>query len=242
MMTYWSAAPDPLPPLDGNVHVWVVNLKEAVFDAIQWPARLSRDEQERADRFKFAQDRRRYVVAHVALRAILAAYLKVSAENLQFGEGQYGKPRLAGAVSESAFEFNLAHSHERALIAVGQARVVGVDIEFVKRDFAFHDVANHFFTKREVVALTALPQPLQRQGFYKCWTSKEALLKAKGVGLTGALDEVKIICDAGNRVEIKAAVPGWSLTELDPGDDYEGALAVEGGPAPILSYHWQANR
>ncbi len=239
-MTCWPAAPDPLPPLDGNVHVWAVHLNDAAFDVIQWPRRLSPDEQERADRFKFAHDRRRYIVAHVALRAILGDYLKVSGENLPFSEGENGKPRLTEALVESALEFNLSHSHEKALIAVSRGRILGVDVEFVKSNFAFYEVANHFFTKREVAALTGLPRAQQRQVFYKCWTGKEAFLKAKGVGLSGALDEVDITYGAGNRVEINAAVPGWSLTELDPGDGYQGALVVEGGAAPIFCYRWQA--
>jgi 4'-phosphopantetheinyl transferase len=237
-ITRWHVAPDPLPELDDNIHVWAVNLNAAGFDIGVWRKRLSPHEQERADRFKFSHDRRRYIVAHVALRAILGAYLKVSGDNLQFSEGENGKPRLTRVANAGSVEFNLSHSHEKALIAVAHVRVVGVDIEFVKNDFAFRDVANHFFTDREIRALTALPPIVQRRSFYKCWTSKEALLKAKGVGLSGALDEVEISCDTGNRVEIHAAVPGWWLTEIDPCDGYEGALVVEGGTAPIFGYQW----
>jgi 4'-phosphopantetheinyl transferase len=238
-MTLWHVASDPLPELNDNIHVWAVNLNAAGFDMGVWRRRLSTREQERADRFKFSHDRRRYIVAHVALRAILGAYLKVSGDNLQFSEGENGKPRLTRVASARSIEFNLSHSHEKALIAVAHGRVVGVDIELVKSDFAFHDVAKHFFTHREVAALTALPPILQRRSFYKCWTSKEAFLKAKGVGLSGALDEVEISCDTGNRVEIHAAVPGWWLTGIDPCDGYEGALVVEGGAALILGYHWR---
>ncbi len=238
-MTPWHVASDPPPELNDNIHVWAVNLNAAGFDMGVWRRRLSPHEQERADRFKFSHDRRRYIVAHVALRAILSAYLKVSDDNLQFSEGENGKPRLTRVANAGSIEFNLSHSHEKALIAVAHGRVVGVDIEFVNNDFAFHDVANHFFTHREVAALTALPPVLQRRSFYKCWTSKEAFLKAKGVGLSGVLDEVEITYDAGNRVEIHAAVPGWWLTEIDPCDGYEGALVVEGGAALIRGYHWR---
>lgn len=238
-MTRWQGTPDRPPALDDEVHVWAVNLKAAGDDIGVWKGRLSPQERQRAERFKFSDDRRRYIVAHVALRDILSAYLKVPGERLQFTESENGKPSLARVATEGGIEFNLSHSHEKALIAVARGRVVGVDIEFVKIDFAFAEVATHFFTVREQAALTALPPILQRRSFYKCWTCKEAFLKAKGVGLSGALDEVEIICDAGNRVEIHAAVPGWWLTAIDACDGYEGALVVEGGPAPILGYHWR---
>lgn len=238
-MIRWPTAPDSLPPFADNVHIWAVALTDAGFDTRLWPRQLSPDEQERADRFKFADDRRRYIVAHVALRDIVGGYLKIGGEDLKFTAGKNGKPRLADALAESALEFNLSHSHELATIAVSRGRVVGVDIEYVKSEFGFHEVAKHFFTAREVAALSVLPPRLQRQAFYKCWTSKEAFLKAKGVGLSGALYEVEIAYDAGDRVKIGAAVTGWSLTELDPGDGYEGALVVEGGAAPIFCYRWR---
>ena len=238
-MIDWPAAPDPLPALARNVSIWAVALDDTRFDARLWPSRLSLEEQTRAERFKFDNDRRRYIVAHVALRDILAGYLKTSPANLQFVAGQNGKPRLAGTLARYGLEFNLSHSHERALVAVTQGVVVGIDIEFVKSDFAFHAVAEHFFTMREVAALRALPPPLQRQAFHLCWTGKEAFLKAKGSGLSGALDEVNILLTSSNRPAIKASVPGWSLTELELGDGYEGALVVEEDVVTIQRYRWQ---
>ncbi|MGE5217204.1 MAG: 4'-phosphopantetheinyl transferase family protein [Chloroflexota bacterium] len=238
-MIRWSTAPNPLPPLVDNIHVWAVALTNADFDISLWLRHLSPDERERAERFKFAYDRRCYIVAHVALRDIVGNYLKITGKYLEFTAGENGKPKLADALVERGLEFNLSHSHEIALIAVTRGRRVGVDIEYVNNNFDFHEVAKHFFTGREVAALTTLPSRLQRQAFYKCWTSKEAFLKAKGVGLSGALDEVEIASEGGNQIEIKAAVIGWSLIELDPGDGYESALVVEGDSVPIFRYLWQ---
>jgi 4'-phosphopantetheinyl transferase len=239
-MIGWPVGSDPLPLLQGCVQVWVVALDEASFDRRSWLYRLSPEEQARAQRFKFAADQRRYIIAHIALRDILARYLNVAAGDLRFVDGENGKPRLAEALGSRGIEFNLSHSHERALIAVTCELVVGIDIEFVKSQFGFHEVAERFFTRREVSALRALPPMLQRQAFYKCWTSKEAFLKAKGTGLSGALDEVEIVSAYQDRVAIHASVPGWWLTELDPGDDYEGALVIEGEQAvPIHRHRWQ---
>ena len=242
-MSNWPASSDPYPPLEGQVHVWSVALNPARFDARSWLGRLSPQERERAQRFKFPRDLRRYVVAHVALREILAGYLNVPAGDLLFVDGVNGKPRLAPAFATTGIEFNLSHSHERALVAFARGIVIGIDLEFVKSDFGFEDVAERFFTPREVTTLHALPQALRRLAFYKCWTSKEAFLKARGTGLSGALDEVEIVSSSRNRVAIAASVTGWSLIDVEPGAGYEGALVLEGkSRLPIHRRLWQPDR
>jgi 4'-phosphopantetheinyl transferase len=241
-MIGWPLPPDQLRLQNGSVHVWAVELDDASFDSDRGLSILSSDELARAAKFKFERDRRRYVISHTALREILAGYLETAAANLEFVEGGNGKPSLAGAFAGAGVNFNLSHSHERALIAVAQGRELGVDIEFVKDDFPFNDVAGRFFTAKEVAALRALPLATQRQAFYKCWTSKEAFLKAKGTGLSGKLDEVEIILEGDERVRIDARVPGWSLAELNPGDGYEAALVSAGKAAQFQVYRWQPTR
>jgi 4'-phosphopantetheinyl transferase len=238
-MNGWSVLSEPIPPLDEDVHVWAVALDDAGFDAALWRDRLSPEEQARAARFKFARDQKRFIIAHAALRDLIAGYLKMKAANLRFDEGSSGKPKLAPPFDKSGVKFNLSHSHETALVAVHHGSEIGVDIEFIRAEFEFHEVAGHFFTKREITALNALPPVLQRQAFYKCWTSKEAFLKAKGTGLSGKLDEVEITL-AGQHAQVTASVAGWSLSELDPGGGYEAALVRQGGPVKISCYRWKA--
>ena len=237
-MSRWLPAPDPLPPLGGDAHVWAVDLDDPGCDVGFCRERLLPDEQARAEKFKFARDQRRYVIAHAALRDILARYTHTGAADLQFNEGANGKPKLAAQFSACGIDFNLSHSHETALVAVNDRHEIGVDIEYVKSDFEIFAVANRFFTKREVAALRALPAALRRQAFYKCWTSKEAFLKAKGTGLAGQLDEVEIAL-ADGKVRIQASVAGWTLEELALRDGYEAALVTKDKPAQILCYRWQ---
>ena len=239
-MDKWPLPPDAIPPLGRNVHVWTVELDDPGFEAARWRNRLSPEEQARASRFKFERDQNRYIVAHAALRAILARYSSDEPANLKFVDGPGGKPKLASPWSASGLEFNLSHSHERALVAVASGAEIGVDIEFVRADFEFHEVASHFFTKRETAALRELPEALQRHAFYQCWTSKEAFLKAKGTGLSGKLDEVEITLASELQVQILAHVSGWSLVPLHSGDAYESALVIESRPAEIDCYRWQA--
>jgi 4'-phosphopantetheinyl transferase len=125
-----------------------------------------------------------------------------------------------------------------SLVAVLQGREVGVDIEHVREDFRFDEVAERFFTFKEVTSLRALPAPLQREAFYKCWTSKEAFLKAKGTGLSGELDEVEIILTDEEFVRIRSAIQNWSLVELSPWESYVGALAVERVECRLKFLQW----
>jgi len=168
----------------------------------------------------------------------LSIYVNSPAQELQFELGPYSKPKLAPIYAKKKFEFNLSHSHEVVLIALTQGREIGVDVERVREDFAFDEVAQRFFTAREVAAIHALPIHLQREAFYKCWTSKEAFLKAKGTGLSGKLDEMEITLD-GQHVQINANVPGWSLVELIACDGYEAALVSEGEPTQVHLYRWE---
>ena len=225
---------------EAEVHVWLIGAPDPAENfAVDL---LSPSERDRAEKFHFDRDRRLFIASHAAVRAILARYLDTLAADIEFIAGVNGKPSLALAWAASGIEFNLSHSHQAALFAVSRKCQVGVDIEFVKCDSAFDDVAGRFFTPREVSALRALPSALRRQAFYKCWTSKEAFLKAKGTGLSGKLDEVEIYHESGQNVRIHAAVAGWSLSALAPGPGYEAALVAQGAPARLRLYRWEQSR
>lgn len=232
--------PSPSLPLTSNeVHIWLVQTNDPNFVFEDFEGLLSSVERDRASRFKFDTDRRRYVIAHAALRLILSVYAKRPAEELQFASGPFGKPKLVDLHPEMEIDFNLAHSHEVALVAVTAAREIGVDVEWVRKEFAFAEVAERFFTSREVAALHSLPHDFQREAFYKCWTSKEALLKAKGIGLSGELDEVEILFNLEYGVRVNGTIPNWTLVELNPGDGYVGALALQGPQYRLQCFQWQ---
>lgn len=240
--TPWVNPPHELALADTAVDVWLISLTQREAVDGSFADLLSSAERERAARFKFDKHRRPYVVAHAGLRLILSQYLKTEPADLQFFTGVNGKPSLAPEFAGSGLQFNLSHSHEMALLGVTRRHEIGVDIEWIKEDYGFDEVAEQFFTKKEVSQLRALPVDLRRQAFFKCWTSKEAFLKAKGTGLSGNLDEVEIALAENQRVRIDARVPGWTLMELNPGGTYEAAVVVEGGSLPVNCYRWEPAR
>jgi 4'-phosphopantetheinyl transferase len=233
----WPLSADVIELNDDEIHVWQVSTAANESEDEQLAVLLSADERQRAKRFRFAKDRRLYTAAHAAMRSLLAFYLRVPGAEIHLTSDAHGKPSIARPTG-GGLQFNLSHSHELALLAVARGKAVGVDVELVK-DFAFQEVAQRFFTAKEVAELSALPQALQPQAFYKCWTGKEAFLKAKGTGLSGQLDEVQILAPAEGLVKIAANVPGWSLVELPPTRGYEAALVVQGPALPVYCYRWQ---
>ncbi|HEV2472156.1 MAG TPA: 4'-phosphopantetheinyl transferase superfamily protein, partial [Chthonomonadales bacterium] len=179
----WESPPADylLPP--GEIHVWQFDLDSLPDRADAAAQLMCPDEQARAARFHFSSHRLRFTAAHSALRAVLARYLETDPRAIEFGVGRHGKPFLAGKV-QGKLTFNLSHSHGRALLAVSRRFTLGVDIEFIRPDFAGLDIARRYFSHVELQALEALAPELRAQAFFLCWTRKEAFIKATGMGLS----------------------------------------------------------
>jgi 4'-phosphopantetheinyl transferase len=210
-----------------DAHVWLVNLDAPDVDEAWCNRVLSAEERDRAGRFGLPCDRRRYIVSHAALRSVLASQLAVPPEQLEFFRRPGGKPALMPSADGPLAEFNLSHSDGLALIAVTRERQIGVDLERIREDVAFAEVAERFFSAREIAALMALPPRLQRLAFFHCWTAKEALSKARGAGLDGTPSDVDIAWTP-DVVRIRPTSRDWTLLPLNPAQGYVGAVAMEG--------------
>ena len=214
----------------GNlVHVWTAALDRDEATRARLESALSPDEIARANRFHFAKDRKRYVVARGLLRKILGRYLRQAPAALEFSYGAYGKPSLAGAQVSSGLTFNLAHSGELAVYAVSTKRNLGIDVELIKPESAGEDIARRYFSAREVSDLLTLPPEERVAAFFRCWTRKEAYLKATGMGLQTPLDSFSVSLLPGDPPQFLAGVePCWHMAAFHPADNYSGALAYDG--------------
>ena len=140
---------------------------------------LSPAERARAARFRYETDRTRWIASRAALRRVLAEATGVAAEELELEES--GKPRLVRR--GCGVEFNLSHSGAVAMIAIASAPV-GVDIEQVTEAIDIDAAASTAFTSEERAWLDAFRDAeKRREAFFRCWTRKEAWLKARGLGL-----------------------------------------------------------
>jgi 4'-phosphopantetheinyl transferase len=228
--------------LRGNeVHVWRTLLDRGSSRAEKFWSTLTADERRRAERFRFDRDRRDFVSARGVLRDILGRYLRKSPAEISFFYNNYGKP----AVSEGdGPEFNLSHSQGAALYAFAWERELGVDLELLRDDKSILAIAQGTFSASEVSALRSLSPHQQLQGFFSCWTRKEAYIKALGEGLTHPLDSFTVTLGPHEHPRLVSTSDDpqpharWSLVELNPFPGYTAALAVSGTNPNIHYLDW----
>ena len=217
-----------------DVHVWRASLDSPLALVERLRQLLSPDEQARADRFHFEIDRRHFIVARGCLRTILSRYLQIAPADVQFSYESHGKPQIASTIlQDQKLRFNLAHSGGLALYAFTLVGEIGIDLEHIRPEFTGDDIARRFFSASEVARLDKLPAQARHEAFFNCWTRKEAFIKAKGVGLSLALDQFDVtLAPAEPAALLKTRwdeneVTRWSLQAIDPGSGYAGAVAVE---------------
>lgn len=237
----WSPAPVSVSPRAGEIHVWRVDLDQGENIVQQFRSTLEDDEIQRADRFHFEKDRRAFTVGRGFLRHVLGRYLTARPEALRFAYGSYGKPALNGEHKNSSLRFNMSHSRGVGLVAVSDNRELGVDVEYIRADFATEDITRRFFSPHEVAAFNALSEELRVAAFFRCWTRKEAYIKAIGRGLSQPLDGFDVTLAPEAAPALLRADEGdpsrWSLRDIDVGSDYAAALVVEGQISEIRC--WQ---
>lgn len=227
----------------GQVHVWhaSLDLEPAVFRHLE--NTLSVDERQRASRFYFPRDRRRFVAGRGLLRDVLARYTNSHPAELHFTYNDYGKPQLHQSERANAIRFNLSHSKGIIVLAVSRERNVGIDIETLRGDTSILDVADSFFSRNEVLRLHALPTHLRCEAFYRCWVRKEAYIKARGMGLSIPLHSFEVSLSPGSPAELLAStepsdVSAWKLENLEVDAGYVAAVAAEGKDWTLGQRDW----
>ena len=212
-----------------EVHCWYVDLDVPPEMEAGLYATLAGAERSRSARFRFDRDRRRFVVAHGVLRGLLARYLGTHPSQVHFVRNALGKPELGPGFGRR-LKFNLSHSADLAAIAVAHADV-GVDVESIRSQPELAEIARSHFSAAEVEQLNRLPSHLRAEAFFRCWTRKEAQVKARGEGLDAlplTTDPVRAPRDPHGASADIGPERRWSLHALQPAPGYVGALAIEG--------------
>lgn len=227
-----------------EVHVWRVDLGRAAAEVGRLEPLLSPTEAARAARFRFPVDRDRFIAGRATLRRILSRYLAVAPADLALEYGARGKPLLAEANNPHDLRFNLAHSHELMLCALGRGRELGIDVEYLRDDVDVDTIAQSFFAQQEIAALQKVPVHLKKQAFFTCWTRKEAYVKACGQGLSLPLDKFTVPVLDGDPMHLQseeepAKLTKWRLENLATEPGYAAALVVEGHDFALTFKNWR---
>jgi 4'-phosphopantetheinyl transferase len=214
--------PAKLPPLPANnIHIWRLRPADRLASH-DYLTRLQPDERERAGRLLFPADQQQSVASRGTLRLLLVHYSGAEHPvDLRLAYHEQGKPYLA----DSDLCFNLSHTRDLALFAFAREIDLGVDVENIHASDDLDAVAEQNFAPAERDALRGLPQSERTSAFYRCWTRKEALLKAEGCGLFRALDTFTVSLLAGEPAKIIAGPRGWDLRQIDLGPHAVAAIA-----------------
>lgn len=216
---------------DKEAHVWLVNKSAHIKNFNIYWTLLNKEEQEKANAFRFKKDKDCYVIARGVLRILLGNYLGKSPNTIVFQYLINSKPSV---VNDKNLEFNISHSEDCILMAFLQDFVVGIDVEYTKRPVELENIARSFFSEEEVKELFTLDKSYHLQAFYNCWTRKEAFIKALGDGLSFPLDKFVVSLSSAKEASLletkwdKEEKEKWILNAIKVQENYIGAIAIKG--------------
>jgi len=217
-----------------QVEVWGIWLDATEPMLTYYSSILSIDERNRAERSSLEKLKRSYTLARGALRLLLGHYLGCFPNEIKLTSGPKGKPALQ---PPSRLKFNASHSGQLALYALTLDCDMGIDVEKTRELDDPESIAARFFSAAELTELRSLTPDEKALAFFRCWTRKEAYVKAIGDGLAMPLNgfQVTLLPGAPARfIQISTGhASDWTLEHLELAPGYVGALAYRDKPRPI---------
>jgi 4'-phosphopantetheinyl transferase len=223
------------------VQVWLVrdDLSGSELALADLYAVLDAEERQRADAFIRAGERRRFIVAHGAIRLIVGDQLGAPARDLHWKRGPHGKPELTGMWT--GLQANLSHSGGLSLVAVTASRRVGADIQQLVPGLDVAAMAKRYFPPDETrFVIAAHDADGRADRFAQLWARKEALVKAGGGRLTPGL-AVPVQGRSGVVAHYPdKASPGlYRITDIPAPPGFRAAVALSGdADYQVVAQEW----
>jgi len=212
-------------------HLWKIRVSDFNDKINYFSNLLSVDEKKRAQKFRFEKDRNCYIIARGCLRLLLSRYCKIESGKIQFYYSKNNKPYIK---DHSNIKFNVSHSKDVIIIGFNLDHEIGVDVEKVDLKINYKEIATSFFSQEEITELMGLSDAYRAQGFFNCWTRKEAFIKALGDGLSFPLDQFAVNLSSIKYANLVATKwdpnekSKWFLQPFSPFKNYIGAIAIKG--------------
>ncbi len=217
--------------LPNVLHVWIANLASLSVHPDDLNL-LSHTELKRASTYKLEKDKKCFILTRSILRKIIGYYLNISPSNIDFFYNLHGKPFLNTRNERNNLYFNLSHSGDLVLYIFARNYYVGIDVEKLNYIEGFEDIAKQFFSSSEYLNFQSIPCAQKLEAFFKCWTRKEAFIKAIGNGLSYPLNQFAVSLDPNESAKLlsingdPSLASHWSLYSFMPYSNYEVAFAV----------------
>ncbi|HVW77575.1 MAG TPA: 4'-phosphopantetheinyl transferase superfamily protein [Alloacidobacterium sp.] len=225
---------------EGSAHLW--KILYPLDTTASYAGLLSKGELTRAGKLRTKQLRDRFTADHGILRILLGSYLDCDPKDIAFTTNQYGKPSVSSPAS--CLSFNMSHSGALTMIAICLGAEIGLDVEAVRPIPEWEDIAASHFSSREIASIRTEPWDEQQNAFFRCWTRKEAFIKAMGMGLSIPLHHFSVSTSLSGDVKLlhcdwnTEETARWSLAHLNPHDGYVGAFATNQAYCSIVDFQW----
>jgi 4'-phosphopantetheinyl transferase len=196
---------------------------------VEYENMLPVEEYHKLGTFRFAEHRKRYLVGRALLRTTLAKCVGIGPALITFSRGSHGRPFLPQSQHSGNLQFNLSYTDGLAAVVMIANKQIGVDIEHTGRQIDCLDIARSYFTTEEYQELKSLSEPRRRIRFFELWTQKEAYIKARGLGLHLALDEVNLASsDNATGLPLVLNKDGhyWQFRLLNPSVMHQAAVCI----------------
>jgi 4'-phosphopantetheinyl transferase len=194
-----------------------------------WEKGLSEPDRARAARFRFREDRARLVLGRRMLAVLLREELGLTQHPMELASTEKGRPYLP---DRPEVAFSISHAGDVVAVALTVGAQVGVDVESLDRKVELGPIAERIFSAADLGRFRAVPDAEKTRAFFRAWTGKEAVLKARGVGLFGGVEEISVSLE-GAAETIRTGGEAWHLQPLAVPEGYVGAIACDDPRRPI---------
>jgi 4'-phosphopantetheinyl transferase len=220
-----------------TVRVWIGPADVPPEEEARCLAMLGAGERASAATLLHPPDRRRFTVAHGALRLLAAREIGVPPTALTWTTSRYGKPELTPPWSR--WHTSLSHSGGLIAIALSAGRPVGVDVQQVVPGLDVTGMSARFFPPSEAEYVAAGGDAGARADrFARLWVRKEAVVKAAGARLWPNLATA-----VHRRGLVHCADPAgrYRVAAVTAPDSYRAAVALAGAAPYALDVRdWRA--
>lgn len=185
--------------------------------------------------YRFAKDRLEFIATRALLRQTLARYVNRSATDLCFDSNQSGKPLLREA---HGLHFSVSHCRGFAVLAFAR-NPVGIDVEYIRSAVLRESVIEQCLSARERFRHRRLPFDRRTAALFRCWTQKEALLKALGSGLLFPPQQIDVAECGAKAGVVNVVGRDWLICPLAAPPGYAAAAAIKEPNYRIKFRQWK---
>ena len=224
---------------DKEIHIWFIPIDNFLNDVEKLTGFLSKEEVLKSGKFYSENDSNKFIILRAILRKILGTYLDTDPQSIRFKNNPFGKPFIHPDSDDDKIKFNLSHSGNYGVYAFSRDSETGIDIEKERPVGDMNAMAKRFFSTKEVDVLMSLPQEEQMNAFFKCWTMKEAYVKACGKGFSVPLDKFAIDFNSDSPQLLNVdwepeEITKWAIYNINTPPGYVTSLVAEGNNHNII--------